>query len=108
MRGGDRISFAAAGSSEFDRAVLRVGLAYALFGLTLGLEIQTTIKSPARAYVSADEALVDQARAPDVRWVKDAFQPRIPRHRQQGESAMPEFAALSGFIERNAALAGRD
>jgi|SRR6266851_3129338 hypothetical protein len=40
MRGGDRISFAAAGSSEFDRAVLRVGLAYALFGLTLGLEIQ--------------------------------------------------------------------
>jgi hypothetical protein len=40
MRGGDRISFAAAGSSEFDRAVLRVGLAYALFSLTLGLEIQ--------------------------------------------------------------------
>jgi hypothetical protein len=29
-----------------------------------------------------------------------------PSHRQQEESTMPDVAALSGFIEKSAALAG--
>ena len=46
------------------------------------------------------ETLVRSARTPD------AFAPRIVDASQQEESAMPDVAALSGFIEGSAALAG--
>jgi 2-phosphosulfolactate phosphatase len=59
---------------------------------------QITIKSPTRAYVSADEALVDQPEPPNVRSVKMRSPAASPRHRQE-ERAMPDVAALSGFIE---------
>jgi len=42
---------------------------------------------------------------PDVRSVKMRSPAASPRHCQE-ESAMPDVAALSGFIERSAALAG--
>ena len=66
---------------------------------------ETTIKSPARAYVSADEALVDQARA-RCPVGKDAFAPGIADAPPARGKRMPDVAALSGFIERSAALAG--